>query len=131
MEVTKELVQTMIKRICDETSEFLIAKNNSYGNSAINPSRIFAKSSAEEQIAARIDDKLNRIMNNQSWAGDNDLDDLIGYLILLKVVREVNASELRKAVERGQVPAFPVKPTGREVIVKREGGLEFVAGATA
>jgi hypothetical protein len=131
MAVTQELVQSMIKRICDDISDFLIAKNNSYGNSAINPSRIFAKSSAEEQIAARIDDKLNRIMNNQSWAGDNDLDDLIGYLILLKVVREINAEELRRAIERNDVPAFPVNATGREVIVKRSGGVEFVAGATA
>jgi hypothetical protein len=116
MAVTKELVQSMIRRICDETATFLIAKNDSYGNSAINPSRIFAKSSAEEQIAARIDDKLNRIMNNQSWAGDNDLDDLIGYLILLKVVRELNAQPKR------MIPAPMPLVSNNE---------QFVAGGTA
>lgn len=92
-EVTKAEVQAKIARICRELSDFLIAKNDSYGNSAINPKRIFAKSGPEEQINARIDDKLNRIMNDQEWAGDNDLDDLIGYLILLKVVREVHAEK--------------------------------------
>jgi hypothetical protein len=125
MAVTQELVQSMIKRICEETSDFLIAKNNSYGNSAINPSRIFAKSSAEEQIAARIDDKLNRIMNNQSWAGDNDLDDLIGYLILLKVVRELNV------LPKHRGPAsLDITPGDNDLIIKSPGGFEFVAGAT-
>ena len=45
------------------------------------------KVSPEElsQFKVRIDDKLNRVKNNQGFAGDNDIDDLIGYLILLKI----------------------------------------------
>lgn len=65
----------------------LLKKNISYGNSAIEPLRLFSNASVEEQIMVRIDDKLSRLKNNQSYPGDNDVDDLIGYLILLKVVR--------------------------------------------
>ena len=75
---------------CMRTAEMLVEKNISYGDSAINPKRIFAKSDNVEQIKVRIDDKLNRIKNNQEFVGDNDIDDLIGYLILLKVALDKN-----------------------------------------
>ena len=74
-----------IIRECLELSEMLINKNISYGNSALEPIRIFSKADSTEQIRVRIDDKLNRIQNNQAFPGDNDIDDLIGYLILLKI----------------------------------------------
>jgi hypothetical protein len=70
---------------CHEIAHLLIEKNISYGNSALEPSRIFAQSDGVEQLKVRIDDKLNRVKNNQGFAGDNDIDDLIGYLILLKI----------------------------------------------
>ena len=70
---------------CLEIMQMLIEKNISYGDSAINPVRIFAKSDNIEQIKIRIDDKINRVKNNQGFAGDNDIDDLIGYLVLLKI----------------------------------------------
>lgn len=73
---------------CLEVAEMLIKKNVSYGDSALSPMRLFAKSDAVEQIKVRIDDKLNRIKNNQGFAGDNDIDDLIGYLILLKIANQ-------------------------------------------
>jgi len=79
--------QLQIASICDEVKELLLGKNEKYGDSALNPARIFSQASAEEQILVRIDDKLNRI---QKGAGllDTDEDvvmDLIGYLILLKI----------------------------------------------
>ncbi len=70
--------------------EMLLEKNISYGNSAISPLRLFSKAGVEEQIFVRLDDKLSRLMNNQTYPGDNDIDDLIGYLILLKVSRRQN-----------------------------------------
>lgn len=73
---------------CLEVAEMLIKKNVSYGDSALSPMRLFAKSDATEQIKVRIDDKLNRIKNAQGFAGDNDIDDLIGYLILLKLASQ-------------------------------------------
>ena len=81
--------QFTIAQVCDEIKEMLIAKNKSYGDSALNPVRIFSTSDSVEQLHVRIDDKLSRITRGGSFVGDNDLDDLIGYLILLKIAREL------------------------------------------
>lgn len=81
--------QFTIAQVCDEIKEMLIAKNKSYGDSALNPVRVFATSDSVEQLHVRIDDKLSRITRGGSYVGDNDLDDLIGYLILLKIAREL------------------------------------------
>ena len=47
----------------------------------------FSKASAVEQILVRIDDKLNRIKKGAGLvANDEDvIQDLIGYLVLLKI----------------------------------------------
>ena len=67
-------------------SDLLKEKNKAYGNTALNPTNIFSKLNATEALCARIDDKLARISNK----GINDetedtVDDLIGYLLLLKM----------------------------------------------
>ena len=72
---------------CLEIAEMLINKNRSYGNSALDPVRIFSKAGPREQLHVRIDDKLNRLMKGTDYPGDNDIDDLIGYLILLKIAK--------------------------------------------
>jgi hypothetical protein len=77
-----------IKRVCKEVTDLLISKNRSYGDSALHPSRIFSKTNNVEQLLVRIDDKLSRIQNGHDWPGDNEIDDLLGYLILLKIAKE-------------------------------------------
>ena len=79
--------QTHIGLICDEIKDLLISKNKKYGDSALNPSRVFSKATAIEQILVRIDDKLNRISQGAGLlANDEDVVmDLIGYLVLLKI----------------------------------------------
>ena len=72
---------------CHEIAHMLIEKNISYGNSALEPARIFSTADNVEQLKVRIDDKLNRVKNNQGFAGDNDIDDLIGYLVLYKIAK--------------------------------------------
>ena len=67
---------------CVEVANLLLKKNIAYGNSALNPIQIFAKIPPGDQIDVRIDDKLNRIKNGSSYAGDNDILDLVGYLVL-------------------------------------------------
>jgi len=47
-----------IQKTCDEIKEFLLKKNQAYGNSAADPVRIFSKVDSLEQINVRIDDKL-------------------------------------------------------------------------
>jgi hypothetical protein len=70
---------------CIRITKLLLEKNIAYGNSALNPIRIFSKASTAEQILVRIDDKLNRLKNGSDYPGEDTVDDLIGYLILLKV----------------------------------------------
>ena len=86
-----------ISGVCDDIKELLINKNRKYGNSALNPCRVFSKASAVEQLLVRIDDKLNRIMQGAGLlANDEDvINDLIGYLILLKIgMNDQNNKEL-------------------------------------
>lgn len=85
--------QDLISKICDEIKEFLINKNIAYGDSAVNPIRIFAKSDAIEQINVRIDDKINRFLQGTKYPGDDDELDLIGYLILKRVAKLKNKKE--------------------------------------
>ncbi len=79
--------QKEIAKKIDDIKELLLYKNQKYGDSALNPCRIFSKASAVEQILVRIDDKLNRIKKGAGLlANDEDvLQDLIGYLVLLKI----------------------------------------------
>lgn len=81
--------QQHIRAICDEYRDFLLAKNKQYGDSAVNPVRIFSKASPEEQLLVRIDDKLSRLVRgNASLEPDEDImDDLVGYWLLLKAAR--------------------------------------------
>ena len=76
-----------IIRECLEIAEMLVNKNKSYGNSALDPIRVFSKAGTREQLYVRIDDKLNRLMKGTDYPGDNDIDDLIGYLVLLKIAK--------------------------------------------
>ena len=80
--------QEKISKVCDEIKEMLLEKNRKYGDSALNPIRIFAKSDTVEQLKVRIDDKLNRFKNIQKDDTEDVVNDLIGYLILLKVAQK-------------------------------------------
>ena len=53
--------ESLIAEICNDIRDLLLTKNRAYGNSALNPIRVFSKADAKEQILVRIDDKLNRI----------------------------------------------------------------------
>ena len=72
--------QQQIAAICDDIKELLLYKNKQYGDSALNPSRIFSKASAVEQILVRIDDKLNRIKKGAGLVGEDEdvIQDVIG-----------------------------------------------------
>lgn len=74
-------------------TEFLLDKNRKYGDSALNPIRIFSKASAVEQIKVRIDDKLSRIANQQDDEDEDVILDMIGYLVLLKIAMKRNKND--------------------------------------
>lgn len=81
--------QREIVAVCDSIKELLLAKNRAYGDSALNPLRIFSKASAEQQILDRIDDKLSRLARGTATDAvpEDTVRDLIGYLVLLLVAR--------------------------------------------
>ena len=75
-----------VYKVLSEITEMLVAKNEKYGNSALEPLGIFSKLSPEEGLMIRIDDKLKRIKNGSLDKDDEDVvNDLIGYLVLLKI----------------------------------------------
>lgn len=77
-----------ISAMCDKLKAMLLEKNRKYGDSALNPVRIFSKADPVEQIKVRLDDKFSRVRNEQ---GDEDEDvvmDIAGYSILLKIAIE-------------------------------------------
>lgn len=79
-------MEAEIKLQMEKVTLLLISKNKAYGNSATQPANIFSKGNAVDSICARIDDKLMRIKNKGINENTLDtVDDLIGYLCLLKI----------------------------------------------
>jgi len=83
--IPRNNVEMAIQEECHRVTALLIEKNRSYGNSALNPVRIFSRSDTTEQLKVRIDDKLSRFMDGDNTFKENDLDDLMGYLVLLSI----------------------------------------------
>lgn len=83
---------TLIAEACDEIKAMLLKKNESYGDSALKPTRIFSRATTVQGLCTRIDDKLSRIMRgNTAIFAENDVDDLIGYLVLLRIAKKQEA----------------------------------------
>lgn len=81
--------------------ELLISKNESYGNSALGPIRVFSKALPDQQLLVRIDDKLSRIANGSGmYANEDTVTDLIGYLLLLKISESRKLRGYEAYVER-------------------------------
>ena len=76
-----------VSNVLNEIQDLLIAKNQKYGNSALEPLGVFSKLDSKEGLLIRIDDKLKRIKNGSLEKDDEDVvNDLIGYLVLLKII---------------------------------------------
>jgi len=84
-----------IKKVGQEVIDLLLEKNDSYGDSALHPAGIFASGNAVDNLTSRIDDKLMRI-KTQGFRGygEDNVKDLIGYLILLKIALENESNTL-------------------------------------
>lgn len=81
-ETQQKIINTM-----DSMRDFLLEKNRRYGNSALEPKRMFSKATTDEQILVRLDDKISRIQNSVELR-KNDIADMIGYLALLCVAKD-------------------------------------------
>jgi len=82
-------LQKEIEEKCQNICNLLLQKNKSYGNSAIEPIRIFSKTDPIEQINVRIDDKFSRIVKGQEFGTEDTEGDLIGYLILKRIAKKI------------------------------------------
>lgn len=87
--------QERIACVCDEIKEMLLEKNRKYGNSALNPIRIFSQADTIEQIRVRLDDKFNRYINRQNDEDEDLIKDIIGYLVLYKIALELSNDSTR------------------------------------
>jgi hypothetical protein len=86
-----ELLDTTARAIvaeCGALADLLVEKNRKYGDSALQPLRLFSRADAVEQLRARIDDKLSRIRSAQADDTEDAELDLLGYLVLLRIARK-------------------------------------------
>jgi len=88
-------IQQLIAEECDGIKQLLLRKNREYNSSFSSPLKIFSRFSAEEQVNVRIDDKLKRIANwrTEKTIPEDTEQDLIGYLILKRVLRRLDNIE--------------------------------------
>ena len=80
--------ENKITEVMRGIEEMLIAKNRAYGDSALEPVRVFSKTDTIEQLYVRIDDKLSRVQRGHEYPGDDTIFDLVGYLVLLLIAKE-------------------------------------------
>jgi len=91
----------IIKQVSSSVTNLLLTKNKAYGDTANHPPNIFSKLTAKEGILARIDDKLSRIKKlgfENPDKSEDTLQDLIGYLILLKVQITKEQNKIKKVI---------------------------------
>ena len=89
--------QQRIHEIMEAMKDLLLYKNQKYGDSAINPKKIFYKGDSTNSILIRLDDKIGRIMSNtEEKPRVNDVADIIGYCTLLLISMGVTAENIAK-----------------------------------
>lgn len=77
-----------VRRILEGVADTVVQKNLAYGNSALNPIRVFSRTDRMEQLYTRLDDKLSRVQKGHEYPGDDTIRDIIGYCTLILIARE-------------------------------------------
>lgn len=94
------VTQQKIKDILSGMTDLLLYKNKKYGDSAINPKKIFYKGDSTNSILIRLDDKIGRVMSNtEEKPRVNDVADIIGYCTLLLVSMGITSEDLKKFMD--------------------------------
>lgn len=120
-----------ITRECAAIRDLLLAKNLAYGDSAFDPVRIFSQADPVEQIRVRIDDKLSRLGRGKA-AGEDVEQDLLGYLVLLRIARKRATPSLEtpppssKLQPGDVVPWAEVQAGANGCLFHKEHGCAFV-----
>ena len=89
--------QQKIHEIMGAMKDLLLYKNQKYGDSAINPKKIFYKGDSTNSILIRLDDKIGRVISNtEEKPRVNDVCDIIGYCTLLLISMGVTSGDIAK-----------------------------------
>ena len=92
--------QQKIAKLTEAIRDLLLYKNRKYGDSALNPKKIFYKGDARNSILIRLDDKLGRIMANaDATPRINDVADIIGYCTLLLISMGATQSDIKALMD--------------------------------
>ena len=92
--------QQKITELTEAIRDLLLYKNQKYGDSALNPKKIFYKGDAQNSILIRLDDKLSRItVNTDATPRINDVVDIIGYCTLLLISMGVTQSDIKALMD--------------------------------
>ena len=92
--------QRKIAELTEAMRDLLLYKNQKYGDSALNPKKIFYKGDARNAILIRLDDKLGRIIaNTNDTPRINDIADIIGYCTLLLISMGVTQSDIKALMD--------------------------------
>ncbi len=87
--------QEAIKETMEAITDLLLRKNRDYGSSFRKPGIVSGALDSKSKLLVRIDDKLERLANLLTKGTDGDVpgesvsdtvSDLIGYLVLLKIL---------------------------------------------
>jgi hypothetical protein len=100
--ITGEVMRKKIEEKCFEITKMLLEKNKSYGNSIATPINVFSNLDPIQQVELRIDDKLKRIRSNSEgtdhqFKHEDSVKDLIGYLILYEILKDIKIDNTVKA----------------------------------
>lgn len=88
--------EEVLDQILDDARVMLIHKNAAYGDSALNPVRVFSKASLSEQLLVRLDDKASRLARG-SAAGEDVAGDMLGYFLLVLIAEEREREQRERA----------------------------------
>jgi len=69
-----------------DLSQLLTERHKHHGNAVFEPQAVFSTASAQERICIMLDYKLSRYQQGTTELKGENLNDLIGYLILLKIM---------------------------------------------
>ena len=89
--------QQKVHTVLVDLEKMLVEKNQAYGDSALNPVRVFSTANPSEQLRVRIDDKLSRLARGKA-AGEDTVKDMLGYLVLLLIAERELKPPVRQTV---------------------------------
>ena len=92
--------QQKIAELTEAIRDLLLYKNGRYGDSALNPKKIFYKGDARNAILIRLDDKLGRVAaNTDGTPRINDVADIIGYCMLLLISMGATQADIKALMD--------------------------------